>query len=384
MRVITWNRSFRGIPNTDEGKDDFDSDESETHATVLDKLLAWEKKLYDEVKAGELMKIEYQKKVALLNKQKKRNSNPEALEKTKAASMDSTVSEIQRLRDAQLYPKLVKLVDGMAKMWETMCDNHEKQLNIAMSNLKHVKPINAPKETSKQHQQTTTGLHNILSEWHHNFEMLFTHQKEYIQALNNWLKLNLVPIESSIREKVSSPPRVQRPPILSLIHAWHEHLDKIPFELAKSAIQRFTAIMNTIMLLQQEEMKQKEKCEEAKREYVKKSRVFEDWNMKYQQKKIPTASEAESGEDTMTTTTTQNDPLKERLYQVELSKNKWEEEVELHQKLCRQVREKSLGNLKIHLPELFRALWDFSGAFSETYKNLSSIAHQNQEDHSPN
>lgn len=34
----------------DEGKDDFDLEEHETHATILDKLLAWEKKLYDEVK----------------------------------------------------------------------------------------------------------------------------------------------------------------------------------------------------------------------------------------------------------------------------------------------------------------------------------------------
>jgi hypothetical protein len=36
----------------DDGKDDFDSDEQETHATILDKLLAWEKKLYDEVKVS--------------------------------------------------------------------------------------------------------------------------------------------------------------------------------------------------------------------------------------------------------------------------------------------------------------------------------------------
>ncbi|KAF5193781.1 Golgin subfamily a member, partial [Thalictrum thalictroides] len=50
MRVITWNRSFRGMPNAGDGKDDFDAEEHETHATVLDKLLAWEKKLYDEVK----------------------------------------------------------------------------------------------------------------------------------------------------------------------------------------------------------------------------------------------------------------------------------------------------------------------------------------------
>lgn len=40
------------MPNTVEGKDDFDNDEHETHATVLDKMLAWEKKLYDEVKVN--------------------------------------------------------------------------------------------------------------------------------------------------------------------------------------------------------------------------------------------------------------------------------------------------------------------------------------------
>lgn len=71
------------------------------------------------------MKFEYQKKVASLNKLKKRSTNCEALEKSKAAvshlhtryivdmqSMDSTVSEINSLRDDQLYPKLVQLVAG--------------------------------------------------------------------------------------------------------------------------------------------------------------------------------------------------------------------------------------------------------------------------------
>lgn len=71
------------------------------------------------------MKLEYQRKVASLNKLKKRGTNTEALERVKATvshlhtryivdmqSMDSTVSEINRLRDEQLYPKLVALVDG--------------------------------------------------------------------------------------------------------------------------------------------------------------------------------------------------------------------------------------------------------------------------------
>lgn len=71
------------------------------------------------------MKLDYQKKVAMLNKAKKRDTNSESLEKIKATvshlhtryivdmqSMDSTVAEINRLRDGQLYPKLVQLVNG--------------------------------------------------------------------------------------------------------------------------------------------------------------------------------------------------------------------------------------------------------------------------------
>ena len=81
--------------------------------------------LFDSQQTGEQMKLEYQKKVASLNRQKKHGASTEAIEKTKATlshlhtryivymqSMDSTVSEINRLRDEQLYPKLVALVDG--------------------------------------------------------------------------------------------------------------------------------------------------------------------------------------------------------------------------------------------------------------------------------
>ncbi|KAG4109441.1 hypothetical protein ERO13_1Z049486v2 [Gossypium hirsutum] len=156
MRVITWNRSFKGpkLDNADNANDDFDSEDNETHATVLDKMLAWEKKLYDEVKAGELMKFEYQRK---------------ALEKAKAAvshlhtryivdmqSMDSTVSEINRLRDEQLYPKLVDLVEKMVIMWETMREEHDSQCRIADILRDHLDLSQSPKETSEHHHEPST------------------------------------------------------------------------------------------------------------------------------------------------------------------------------------------------------------------------------------
>ncbi|XP_020265429.1 uncharacterized protein LOC109840999 [Asparagus officinalis] len=389
MRVITWNRSFKGMLNTIDGRDDFDNDEWETHATVLDKMLAWEKKLYEEVKAGELMKIEYQRKVALLNKQKRRGANAESIEKTKAAvshlhtryivdmqSMDSTVHEIQRLRDDQLYPKLVELVDGMAKMWETMYSHHDSQLKI-VNGIKNLDILTTVRETTEHHHGRTVQLHDVIREWQSQFQKLISHQKEYIQALNSWLKLNLIPTESNLKEKVSSPPRVHHPPIQDLLVSWHEHMEKLPDELAKNAIQSFVAVTNTIMLLQQEELKQKEKCEELRKEYMKKSRAFDDWYHKHSQKKAATGEDIE-GENPEVAN--QKDLVAERKFVVDSLKTRLDDEIEAHQKLCRQVREKSLGSLKSHLPELFRAMSDFALASSEMYRSLGSVsASQNSE-----
>ncbi|XP_010251918.1 PREDICTED: uncharacterized protein LOC104593650 [Nelumbo nucifera] len=381
MRVITWNRSFRGLHNPDDEKNDFDSEEYETHATVLDKLLAWEKKLYDEVKAGELMKLEYQRKVALLNKQKKRGTSTEALERTKAAvshlhtryivdmqSMDSTVSEIDHLRDHQLYPKLVSLVDAMANMWESMHAHHDSQLKI-VSDLRALDLSHAPKETSEHHHERTVQLCRVVQEWHSQFQKLVTHQKEYIRALNNWLKLNLIPIESSLKEKVSSPLRVHRPPIQSLLHAWHDNLEKLPYELAGTAISTFAAVIKTIIVHQEDEMKLKEKWEETNKEYIRKKQAFEEWHQKYMQRRTQSDEmDPERAEDA-----NHKDPVTEKQFVVETLRKRLEEEIEAHQKLCRQVREKSAGSLKMHLPELFRAMSDFAFACSDMYNRLRSI-----------
>ncbi|KAM0951008.1 hypothetical protein DsansV1_C04g0047471 [Dioscorea sansibarensis] len=375
LRVITWNRSH--TPEDDGA----DRDEFETHATVLDKMLAWEKKLYDELKASELMKIEYQNKVALLNKQKKRGSNPETIERTKAAvshlhtryivdmqSMDSTIAEINRLRDHRLYPKLVDLVDGLAKMWKTMHSHHVSQCKIA-GELRALDTSHAPRETSEHQYDRTVQLWQVVGEWHSQLQKLITHQKEYVYNLNEWLRLNLIPIESNLKEKVSSPPQVQRPPIQALLLAWHDQLEKLPDGLAKGAIFNFSAVINAIIISQQEELKLKEKCEESKREHTRKMRAFEEWSRKYSQKM--TTSTSEASDPPSNDEIIQTDPSQERKLAVEIAKSKLDSDVEAYQKLCKKVREKSLATLKNHLPELFRSLSEFALACSEMYKKLN-------------
>ncbi|KAD6794600.1 hypothetical protein E3N88_05496 [Mikania micrantha] len=350
MRVITWNRSFKGLPEADD-KDDFDSEENETHATVLDKMLAWEKKLYDEVKAGELMKFDYQKKIASLNRLKKRGASTDHLERTKATvshlhtryivdmqSMDSTVSEINRLRDEQLYPKLVQLVHGMEIMWENMKNQHDKQSQIVQA-LRSLDISHSPKQTSDHHYNNTRQLHVHVQMWHSQFEKLMAHQKEYIKSLNNWLKLNLIPIDNNLREKVSSPQRPQNPPIQILLRTWNEFLEKLPEEGARTAIHNFAAVMDTIFQYQTDEMKMKERCEETRRELTRKARKFEDWYNKYIHRR--TDDEMENDKEV----------IAEQQITVELLKKRLEEEEEAYQRQCIQVRDKSLMNLKTGLPE---------------------------------
>ncbi|KAM7480441.1 hypothetical protein LguiA_028654 [Lonicera macranthoides] len=382
MRVITWNRSFKaGVLNPDEGKEDFDSEENETHATVLDKMLAWEKKLYDEVKAGELMKLEYQRKVASLTKLKKRGTNTEALERTKAAvshlhtryivdmqSMDSTVSEINRLRDEQLYPKLVALVDGMATMWETMRMHHENQTKIIRA-LRSVDISLSSKETTKHHHERTIQLSDVVRDWHSIFGKLMTHQKEYIKALNNWLKLNLIPLDNNLKEKVSSPQRPQNPPIQTLLRAWQEYLEKLPEELARTAIYNFTAVIDTIVQYQVEEIKLMARCEDTRNELERKTRQFQDWKRKYLQKRTPPDEmDPDRAQDT--------DLVAERWFAVEVLQKRLEEEEEAYRRQCIQVRQKSLTTLRTRLPELFHAMSEFSLACADMYRNLRSISKQ--------
>ncbi|PHU09362.1 hypothetical protein BC332_21222 [Capsicum chinense] len=380
MQVITWNKSFKGVPS-DGSKDDYDIDEYETHATVLDKLLAWEKKLYDEMKAGELVKHEYQRKVALLNKLKKRNASLESLEKTKAAvshlhtryivdmqSLDSTVSEVNDIRDKQLYPKLATLVQGMVSMWEFMFSHHKNQLQMA-TDLKAIEISGFRLETSKHHHERTIQLGNVVKEWHDHFDNLVKNQKLYIQTLYNWLKLNLIPIESSLKEKISSPPQAQNPPIQALLHSWQELLEKLPDELAKSAIASFEAVIRTIIIHQEEEMKLKEKCEETRKEYIRKRQAFEDWYQKYMQRRTP----PDMTDPDRATESNPKDPVVEKQLLVDTLKKRLDEETEAHQKHCIQVREKSLGSLKIRLPELFRVMSEYSYACLEAYGRLRLI-----------
>uniref|UniRef100_A0A0A9E1N1 DUF632 domain-containing protein n=1 Tax=Arundo donax TaxID=35708 RepID=A0A0A9E1N1_ARUDO len=380
MQVITWNRSFKGIPQPENVKNELDDDEWETHATILDKLFAWEKKLCHEVKVFEVIKTTYQRKLAVLNKKKQRGASASSVEKTKSfvshlhtkyivdlQTMESTVAEINRLRDQQLYPKLLELVKGMAHMWDVMYAHHKTQLRI-ISELKSFDISVAARETSEQHHERTVQLWNIVQEWHTQFGKFMTFQKEYVGSLYSWIKLNVIPIDTNLKPN-SSQPHETTPPIKRLLHAWHDILGKLSDEATKKAINTFAEVINTILVHQEEELKLRIKIEETRREHEKKRRQFDDWAQK----------NWDRGASIGNPDGARADPVVERKAAVDRLEQALKELEEKYRTQCRVVRDKSLNLLRTNLPELFRHVSDFSLQSAGMFKGLWSIAHTNDQ-----
>lgn len=381
MQAITWNRSFKGIPQPENVKSELNDDEWETHATVLDKLLAWEKKLCHEVKEFEVIKVTYQRKLAVLNRKKQRGVSSSSIEKTKSIvshlhtkyivdlqTLESTVAEIDRLRDQQLYPKLLELVKGMWHMWDVMYAHHKAQLRI-ITELKSSDIVVAARETSEQHHERTVQLWNVVQEWHVQFEKFMTYQKEYIGSLYSWIKLNVIPIDTNLNPN-SPQPRETTPPIKRLLHAWHDILEKLPDAATKKAIHTFAEVVNTILVHQEDELKLRIKIEETRRDLEKKRRQFDDWA----QKNWDRGASIPDGDNPG-----RADPAAERKAVVDRVENALKDLEDKYKTQCRVVRDKSLSLLRSNLPELFGVVSDFSLQSAGYFKGLWSIAQTNDQ-----
>lgn len=260
----------------------------------------------------------------------------------------------------------------MATMWGTMRKHHENQSKIATA-LRFLDASQSPKETSVHHHERTNQLCVFVQVWQTQFDKLITHQKEYIKALNSWLKLNLVPIDNQLKEKDLSPQRTQSPPIEALLHAWHGYLEELPNEVARDATKSLVGVMDSIMQYQSDEMKLRDRCVDTRKELARKTRQFEDWKSKYMQRRTPP-------DDMDPVRANDKDLIVEKQLAVETLQKRLEEDEEAYQKQCIQVRDKSLTTLKTRLPEVFRAMFEFSNACSDMYRNLRSIS----QPHKPN
>ncbi|XP_018440983.1 protein ROLLING AND ERECT LEAF 2 [Raphanus sativus] len=243
---------------------------SGSHQTTLDKLFAWEKKLYDEVKSGERVRRAYEKKCMQLRNQDVKGDDPFAVDKTRATirdldtqikvsihSIESISKRIETLRDQELLPQLLELVQGLTRMWQVMAESHQ----IQRRTLDEAKMLLAGTPVSKRHKkrqqqapimpeainsqrlaQSALNLEAQLRNWRACFEFWITSQRSYMTALSGWLLRCLRCDPDPDKVRLSSCPH----PIYRVCIQWSRLLNSLNEKPVLDKLEFFASGMGSV------------------------------------------------------------------------------------------------------------------------------------------
>ncbi|XP_027918732.1 nitrate regulatory gene2 protein-like isoform X3 [Vigna unguiculata] len=141
QKIISWKRtessqsaSMRNplVKTSETYMDDSGSDFVEepcmisgSHSCTLERLYAWERKLYDEVKAGEFIRKKFDRKCDQLRHQFAKDESSRVIDKTRSIvkdlhsqiivaiySADLISKRIEMIRDEELFPQLLEFTQG--------------------------------------------------------------------------------------------------------------------------------------------------------------------------------------------------------------------------------------------------------------------------------
>ncbi|GLT55124.1 hypothetical protein SLA2020_282730 [Shorea laevis] len=293
IQAIPWNRSTSSRPSCkslvastsrstsrwtefkNDLFDDYGGMTSGSHSLTLGRLYAWEKKLYEEVKAGDSTRKIYEKKCSRLRNQDVKGDDELTLDKTRAAvkdlyarilvaiqSAESISKRIQKMRDEELQPQIVELLKGLTRTWKIMLESHETQNKILLE----VRSFACPtfgKFCNDSHRLATLQLEAEIQNWRACFIEYVAAQKGYVEALHGWLEKFVVPeVEIYSRGRNSAVPyRVNGPPLLVICHDWLASMDKLPNKAVAFALKSFAKDVRALWVQQGQEQQQKRKVD---------------------------------------------------------------------------------------------------------------------------
>ncbi|CAE6050096.1 unnamed protein product [Arabidopsis arenosa] len=347
-------------------------------SSSLDRLLAWEKKLYEEVKAREGLKIEHEKKLSKLQSQEYKGENEIKLDKTKASitrlqsliivtsqAVSTTSTAIIRLRDTDLVPQLVELCHGFMYMWKSMHQFHEIQNHIVQQVQGLINRSGKGESTSELHRQATRDLETAVSLWHSSFCRLIKFQRDFIHSVQAWFKLTLLPVCQD-----DNPSHKEPVDAYAFCDEWKLTLDRVPDTVASEAIKSFINVVHVISAKQSEELKIKKRTESASKELEKKASSLRNIERKYYQSYSTVGfGLPDTGPDNGHMLDAR-DPLTEKKLELGACQRRVEEELLKHSKAIEVTRAMTLNNLQTGLPGVFQALTSFSALFTESLQTL--------------
>ncbi|KAG6717380.1 hypothetical protein I3842_04G096000 [Carya illinoinensis] len=290
-KVITWKRttssrsSSSRIPLAPASKEDNDDSRNDfveefcmiagSHSSTLDRLYAWERKLYDEIKASESIRKEYDRKCDQLRQQFAKDCSSPVIDKTRAIvkdlhsqirvaihSVDSISKRIEKIRDEELQPQLLELIMGLTRMWKAMLECHHAQY-ITISLAYHSR-TSAGTPQGNTHVQIMSQLLYETECFGLSFADWINSLTSYVEALNGWLQnCILQPRERSRARKPLSPRRLLAPPVFVLCRDWSAGLKALPSDELSNAIKTFLLEVHQLMEQQAEQPQKKQEPTDA-------------------------------------------------------------------------------------------------------------------------
>ncbi|XP_050282499.1 nitrate regulatory gene2 protein [Quercus robur] len=351
---------------------------SKSLCCTLDRLLAWEKKLYGEVKAREGVKIECEKKLSALQSQEYKGEDETKLDKTKASinklkslrivtsqAVSTTSTAIIGLRDSDLVPQLVELCHGFMYMWHSMHQYHEVQNGIVQQVRGLVNRSTKGDSTSELHRQATRDLESAVSAWHSSFCRLIRFQRDFIRSLHGWFKLTLLPVDN---DNVNA--NRETSDVYAFCDEWKLALDRVPDTVASEAIKSFVNVVHVITIKQSEEFKIRKRTETASKELEKKASSLRTIEKKfYHSYSMVGIGLPDAGPDNGQALDAR-DPLAEKKSELAACQRRVEDEMLRHSKAVEVTRAMTLNNLQTGLPGVFGALTSFSALFTEALETV--------------
>ncbi|KAK4368149.1 hypothetical protein RND71_011941 [Anisodus tanguticus] len=349
-----------------------------SHCSTVERLYAWEKKLYLEVKHAEALKLEHEKKGAHARKLEMNRADYVKTEKAKkeveklesqmmvaSQAIETTSAEIIKLRESELYPQLVDLVKGLMYVWRSMYECHHVQTHIVQQ-LKYLNAVPSTYPTSEIHRQSTLQLELELEQWHLSFCNLVKSHRDYIQSLTGWLRLSLFQLGNNPVHKTN-----QDNAVYSLCEEWHLAVNNAPDKVASEGINSLLTVIHAIVVQQSEELKQKRKSEMAFKELDKKSSELRSLEFKYGPYSIPDSSSS----------TRSKNPVTGKRAKVDAIKTKAEDEKAKYDKAVSVTRAMTLSNLQMGLPHVFQAVTGFANVWTHAFESVYNQAKNTDQVH---
>ncbi|KAL9173198.1 hypothetical protein ABFS82_03G097700 [Erythranthe guttata] len=339
-------------------------------SSILDKLYAWETKLYKEVKDEERLRIMYEKQCKRLKYLDEEGAESAKIDATRASirrlltkldvsirAIDAISMRIHKLRDEELQPQVASLIHGLTRMWKSMLKCHQKQFQAVMDSKMRKLKANTRDPQTDPTTRATTELERELLAWSLRFKEWIRSQKSYVDSLNNWLLhcLHYEPEQTSDGPAPYSPGRIGAPPIFVICHDWHEAMDAVSEAKVENAMNSFATRLRQLWEKQDEEGRQRVKAEFLSKDY----------------KKHLNAHQMEK-EDTLSVVQSENgvSPLDDLKVDLDSMREKLAEERVKHKDAMKLVHDAASSSLQGGLVPIFKALESFTSEALKAHEHV--------------